>query len=84
MLDGLPHEPDFIRGQRTRACDFFDLQVFLGVDVGKRVAGDELALYAPFEHLLGIDQDAVGDAGPDLGLRFKEGQPFVQGDLVRR
>ncbi|MNY72396.1 hypothetical protein D3C86_2109460 [compost metagenome] len=33
LLHGFPHQPDFLIGKGARPGDFFDLQVFLGVDV---------------------------------------------------
>ncbi|MCY1455931.1 hypothetical protein D9M71_731060 [compost metagenome] len=33
LRDGFPHQPDFIVGKGARPGDFFDLQVFLGVDL---------------------------------------------------
>jgi len=36
---------------------------------------------SPLEHLLGVDQDALGDAGPQGSMLLKKVEPFMQAHL---
>ena len=81
-LDRAPQAGNLVAGERARAGQLLDLQVFLGVDTGKGAARDQLPPYSPFPHLLGVDQDALGGAGPRRRMFFQQVEPLVHAHLL--
>ncbi len=53
-------------------------------DLGEWIGRHKAALDRPLVHLLRVDEETLGDAGPLGGLRPQEIEPLVQRYLVRR
>ena len=84
MVNRPPDTRDLLGGERARSRHLLDLEVFLGVDPGEWARGDQVTPDGPFEHLLGVNQDALGDAGPQGSVLLKKIEPLMQAYLLGR